>query len=80
MLVENSGEQLCESRGAVLEQAVMSQEAFARVPQHFLDSITWICLIRIAMVQWTRPAAKMQSLFFVIHLTPVNRLVSVISK
>ena len=81
MLVENiEMSSVVRAEGTVLQQAVTSQEALARVPQRMLDSIAWICLIRIALVQQMRPRAKMQSQFSAIRFSPFNIFISVISK
>lgn len=79
MSVENTV--VREQRGlTMLQPVVMSQEALARAPQRFLDSSAWICPIRYALVQWTRPRAKMQSQFSATRFGPLNMFISVISK
>lgn len=77
---EHRDEQSCKSRKDCAAAAVLSQEALARVPQSFLDGITWTCLIRIALVQWMRPRAKMPSQFSAICFSPLDMFISVISK
>jgi len=81
MLVENvEVSSTATAAGGVLQQTVTSQEALARVPQPFLGSIAWICLRRMALVQQTRPGAKMQSQFSSLHFGPLSVFMSVISK
>lgn len=80
MLVENTGEELYESRGTVLQQAVMSWRLFQSAPvfsgQLHLDLFDQDSRGTVDQAS----SQLLLSQFFVMCFTPLNTLVSVISK